>query len=58
MYTSYFKANFYIHAHLFIYSVSSLCVCLCVCMCEDFDDTLMTIDQWFFVFLKIIALEI
>lgn len=41
----------FIHAHLFIYSVSSLCVCLCVCMCEDFDDTLMTIDQWFF-FLK------
>lgn len=38
----------FIHAHLFIYSVSSLCVCLCVCMCEDFDDTLMTIDQCFF----------
>lgn len=46
----------FIHAHLFIYSVSSLCVCLCVCMCEDFDDTLMTIDQWFFF--KIIAMEI
>lgn len=47
MYTSYFKANFYT-CPLIIYSMSSLYVCLCVCMCEDFDDTLMTIDQWFF----------
>lgn len=56
MYTSYFKANFYTCPLIYLLDVI-MCVCLCVCMCEDFDDTLMTIDQCFF-FLKIIALEI